>query len=71
MKVCCIARKSLVNMRDQNMGLTKGRVWRDAPAKDDRGHVAVMPIAILRLFLESIKSYLMRSNFRKIICGKN
>ena len=32
------------------MGLIKGVVWRDTPAKVDKGHVAVMPIYILRLF---------------------
>ena len=43
-------------MRNQNKGLIKGIVQRDAPAKDDKGHAAVMPIAILRLFFEMSKT---------------
>ena len=38
------------------MGLIKGIIWRDGPAKDDKGHVAVMPISILRLFFEVSKA---------------
>ena len=38
------------------MGLIKGIVWRDAPAKDDKDHVPVMPISILRIFFEVSKA---------------
>lgn len=69
MNVYCVVRDLWVNRCEG----TKIRGWlrADAAVKDDRGHLAVMPIAIVRLFLEDYKAYLMRSDFRKIICGKN
>ena len=73
MKVHCVVRESWVNTREQNMGLTMsmGRLWRAATLHDDRSHVAVMPVAVLRCFLEGFKVYLMKSYFGKTICGKN
>ena len=38
------------------MGLIKGIVWRDAPAKDDNDPVPVMPLSILRIFFEVSKA---------------